>query len=741
MMKCVLPVLEMSCTVCAGTVESVVKNLQGVKSATVNFAAESLVVEYDPDTITLENIRAAVQAAGYDLVISDSHIEAQREAADKRRYQKLRRRITVAWACALPLIVLSMFFISLPGIKWVLLALTLPILLYSGAPFYVRAYKTLRQGKAATMDTLVAMSTAMSFLLSLFTTLFPQYWEQYGIEAHVYYEAAGMIVAFVLTGKFLEERTRRRASSALKSLIGLQPQTAMKIGENGVQEVDITTLKAGDKLYVRSGEKVPVDGIVADGTSYVDESMINGEPIPAVKTTGDKVLAGTINQNGALTLEAQAVGSGTLLAQIIRRVQEAQGSKAPVQHVVDRVSAYFVPTVIGIAVLTFLCWYLLYDPSSAHGNGVGGLAYAALTALSVLVVACPCALGLATPIALTAGIGRAAREHILIKDAVALEKMGKVDCVVLDKTGTITQGSPAVTDMIWLCPESERLVSLLVSAEAKSAHPLAQAVVRHFAGRNIPETPLDTFTNVTGKGIEVAYKDKHYRIGNRSFAGISELPEDTEKEITRWRSEGRSVIYYGDTHTLFAVISIADPIKENSAAAIRELQKQGIEVCMLTGDDTLTAQATAAHAGIARLRAEALPQDKEDFVRSLQEQGRTVAMVGDGINDSQALACADVSVAMGHGSDIAMEVAMITLMTSDLSLLARTIRLSRRTMRIVHENLFWAFIYNIICIPIAAGILLLFSDKGMLLTPMWASAAMAFSSISVVLNSLRLTRK
>ena len=417
MLKCVLPVLEMSCAVCAGTVESTVQSLRGVKSAAVNFATESLVLEYNPEEISLEDIQAAVQAAGYDIIISDSDLDTQREAAERNHFIRLRNRTVVAWVFALPLMALSMLFMDVPAVKWILLALTLPILLYSGQPFYIRAFKTWRQGKAGTMDTLVALSTSVAFLLSVITGIFPRYWEQHHIATHVYYEAAGMIIAFVLTGKLLEERTRRRASSALKSLMGLQPQTAMKITPNGLQEVNIAALKAGDKVYVRPGEKIPVDGVVTEGLSYVDESMINGEPIPAAKNAGDKVLAGTINQNAGLAVEAQAVGARTLLAQIIRRVQEAQGSKAPVQHIVDRVSAYFVPAVVGIAVLTFLGWYLFYKPEHEQASS---LAYAIVTSLSVLVVDCPCALGLSTHIALTAGIGSAARDNILIKYAVAL---------------------------------------------------------------------------------------------------------------------------------------------------------------------------------------------------------------------------------------------------------------------------------------------------------------------------------
>jgi len=732
MIKSILPVLEMSCAVCANNVESAVKKLPGVRSAVVNFAAENLLVEYDPTILSLEKIQAAVQAAGYDLIISEEEKEKQREAASLRHYKSLRNRMLVAWVFAIPLMVVSMGFMHTPHIEWVLLGLTLPILLYSGQSFYVHAWKQLKQ-RTSNMDTLVALSTLTAFLLSLLMTLFPEYWGDYGIEIHVYYEASGMIVAFVLIGKFMEERAKRSTSSALKSLMGLQPQTALKITESGKTEVNIATLKIGDRILVRPGEKVAVDGFVIEGESFVDESMINGEPIPADKKAGDKVLAGTINHDGVLTIEARAVGAQTLLSQIVRRVQEAQGSKAPAQRLADRISRKFVPTIIILAILTFIGWEYFYE-------GPGVLAYSLLAAISVLVIACPCALGLATPTALMVGIGKAAREHILIKDAVALEKMGQIDSIVLDKTGTLTQGRPEVIDIIWLKPADDRYIDLLIAAETQSQHPLAKAIVSHWNDR-IPGKPLiEHFENISGKGIEIKSREETFRIGNRSFVFTdSALSPETEEKISSWLSEGKSVVYYGSHEGIIAIIAIADRIKKSSAEAVTQLQQLGIEVYMLTGDNKATARSVAQSVGITRFKAEVLPQDKEDFVSDLQKAGKTVAMVGDGINDSQALACADVSIAMGQGTDIAMQVAMVTLMNSDLLLLTRAIRLSRSTTRIIRENLFWAFIYNVVCIPIAAGIL--FPINGWMLNPMWASAAMAFSSVSVVLNSLRLKWK
>ena len=706
------------------------KKLPGVLSAAVNFASENLVLTYDPSVITLEEIAAAVEAAGYGLVISEEEKEKQREAAATRHYKSLRNRVIVAWVFALTLMIISMSCMHTPHIEWILLVLTLPIILYSGRSFYVHAWKQLQQ-RTANMDTLVALSTSVAFLFSLAMTLFPQYWNSRGIETHVYYEASGMIIAFVLIGKLMEERAKRNTSSALKSLMNLQPQTALKITEDGTQEVHIASLKKGDRILVRPGEKVAVDGVVVHGESFVDESMINGEPIPAGKAQGDNVLAGTINRDGALTIEAQAVGAQTLLAQIVRQVQEAQGSKAPAQRLADRVSRRFVPTIIILACLTFAGWQCFYS-----GDNV--LAHSLLTAVSVLVIACPCALGLATPTALMVGIGKAAGEHILIKDAVALEKMGQVDCMVLDKTGTLTQGRPEVVDVVWLQPE-EQYAAPLVVAEEQSQHPLAKAIATHWESHIESRPVIDRYENVSGKGIEFEIQGETLRIGNRAFVTASSLNPDTETKIATWQSEGKSIVFYGNHEGIIAIIAIADKIKESSHEAVARLQRLGIEVYMLTGDDLATASTVAGTVGISHFKANALPQDKEDFVLTLQSEGKTVAMVGDGINDSQALARADVSIAMGQGTDIAMQVAMVTLMNSDLNLLTRAVVLSRSTMRIVRENLFWAFIYNVVCIPVAAGVL--FPINGWLLNPMWASAAMAFSSVSVVLNSLRLKWK
>lgn len=729
MKKCTLPVLEMSCAVCANNVENKVNSLSGVKSASVNFAANTIIVEYDPEQITLPQIKAEVQSIGYDLVIDEVNQEDIQEEAQKSHYALLKRKVIVAWILSIPTMLLSMIFMHTPGNEWIMMVLTLPILLYSGQSFYIHAWKQVKQ-HTANMDTLVALSTSIAFLFSLFNTIYPQFWTDQGMEAHVYYEAAGMIIAFVLLGKLMEERAKNSTTSAIKGLMGLQPKTARKVIESEEIEVPIGQLQPNDKISVRPGEKIPVDGIVIDGNSYVDESMISGEAIPVKKQSGDRVLAGTINQRGSFILNATQVGSTTVLAQIVRMVQEAQGSKAPVQKIVDRISSIFVPIVISISIITFIVWIII--------GGNHYFSYALLSAVSVLVIACPCALGLATPTALMVGIGKGAERHILIKDAFALENLCKVNCVVLDKTGTLTEGHPSVSDVFWITDSEQTSQSVLLAAEQKSEHPLAIAITEYLKGKGVAPEEINSFESITGKGIEVVFEDSKYWVGSLSFAQTQQiqLPEKALQKTEMWSKENKSIIYYGKESSLMAIFAITDPLKPTSAQAVQTLEKRGIEVHMLTGDGNKTAQMIGETLGIKHIQAEVMPTDKETYIQNLQQKGKIVAMVGDGINDSQALARADVSIAMGKGTDIAMDVAMVTLMTSDLLLLPQAIKLSQRTVRLIHQNLFWAFIYNVIGIPIATGIL--FPINGLLLNPMWASAAMAFSSVSVVLNSLRL---
>ena len=517
---------------------------------------------------------------------------------------------------------------------------------------------------------------------------------------------------------------------AIRKLMGLQPKTARILRDGKEEDILISELKKGDKVSVRPGERVPVDGLIVEGDTFIDESMISGEPIPVEKKLNDKVLAGTINQNGAFVMSAEKVGRETVLAQIIRMVQEAQGSKAPVQRIVDKVTAVFVPTVLAIAILTFMVWMIV--------GGVDDFSYAMLSAVSVLVIACPCALGLATPTALMVGMGKGAEAHILIKDAVALEQMRKVDTVVLDKTGTVTEGRPTVTGWLHDAGWVNEHKGILYAAELKSEHPLALAIVEELKKDGNKPAIIDSFESRTGRGIVVTRGGKTYWAGSHRLlndfgAKVSDLLKSMVEEYER---SGKSLVYFGEESTLLAVIVISDKVKPTSIQAVKQMQAEGKYVVLLTGDGHLTAQNVAGEINANRFIAEALPDDKENVIKELQREGRVVAMVGDGINDSQALARADVSIAMGKGTDIAMDVAMVTLMTSDLLLLPKAFKLSRKTVRLIHQNLFWAFIYNLIGIPIAAGIL--FPMYGILLNPMIASAAMACSSVSVVLNSLSL---
>lgn len=717
-----MPVLEMSCAVCAGNVEAKVGALPGVASADVNFASAELTVEYDPETISPERIRDAVREIGYDLVISGSKDEAVN--AEAENFRRIRHKTVWAWALSVPLMVVAMAFMHEKWASWTMLALSLPVLLWCGSEFYSHAAAQIRSRRLG-MDTLVTLSTSVAFLFSLFNTVFPEFWTRRGIEAHVYYEAAAMIIAFVLTGRLLEHRAKNGTASAIRNLMGLQPRTARKITPDGETDVPIGELKAGDRVTVRPGEKIPVDGIVESGMSYVDESMISGEPLPVEKRAGDRVLAGTVNRTGAFTVTAREVGSATVLARIVEAVRQAQGSKAPVQRVVDRVSAVFVPAVIAASALTFIVWMI--------AGGSGTFPYALLSAVSVLVIACPCALGLATPTALTVGIGRAAENHILIKDAEALERLHSVNCMVLDKTGTLTEGTPRVTGS-WFAPEAESSLGILLAAETKSEHPVAAAVADYLKSENIKAAPAVGFASLTGLGVEAETEGKAYWAGSEKLA--AERGTDTRIADAALPGYSGSRIYFGTENRLLAAFTVADSLKPTSAAAVKVLEKMGIEVHLLTGDSEKAAEAVAREAGIKHVSWSVMPDRKQDYVEALRRSGMKTAMVGDGINDSQALAAADVSIAMGKGTDVAMDVAMVTLVTSDLMLLPRAVLLSGRTVRTIRQNLFWAFVYNVVGIPVAAGAL--YPLWGILLNPMWASAAMAFSSVSVVLNSLRL---
>jgi Cu2+-exporting ATPase len=721
----------MTCAACAISVESMLKATPGVASASVNFANQTALVEYDPASTQPAELRHAVQSIGYDLVVDVEDPQAVQEEAKQKHLRSVRLQTLWSAALSLPVVILGMFFMDMPYGAYLSMVLSAPVVFWFGRSFFIHAWKQARYGKA-NMDTLVALSTGIAFLFSVFNTFFPEFWHQRGLHAHVYYEAAAVVITFISLGKWLEERAKSSTSSAIRKLMGLQPKTVRIVMEGTEKEIPMADVKVGSQVIVRPGEKIPVDGSVTSGVSFVDESMISGEPIPVEKKSGDKIFAGTINQKGSFRFEATNVGSDTLLAQIIRLVQEAQGSKAPVQRQVDKIAGIFVPTVIGIAIFTFATWMVF--------GGENAFTHALLTSITVLVIACPCALGLATPTAIMVGIGKGAEHNILIKDAESLELGRKVNAVVLDKTGTITEGKPVVTELHWLVDKTETagLSDILYSMELQSEHPLAQAVVdklRHDGSRSIV---LDQFASMTGKGVVAQHAGTKYRVGNQELladSGIT-LSDERLQQVSAWENQASTVVFFADDKRALALMAIADRIKPTSAAAISALHKLGIEVHLLTGDQEKAAAAVARETGVKHVRAGVLPSEKLDYVKTLQAQGKVVAMVGDGINDSQALAQADVSIAMGHGSDIAMDVAKMTLITSDLMAIPKALKLSARTVAGIRQNLFWAFIYNLIGIPLAAG--LLFPINGFLLDPMIAGAAMALSSVSVVGNSLRL---
>ncbi|RTQ48809.1 heavy metal translocating P-type ATPase [Hymenobacter gummosus] len=727
-----VPISGLSCAACAVSAESMLKAQPGVATAGVNFASQTAAIEYDPAQVQLPQLREVLQPLGYELLVDEDNAQEQQAELQRQHYQTLKRHTWLAGLLALPVVGLGMFGMAVPGANWLMLGLTLPVL-WLGRRFYVGAWRQARHGRA-NMDTLVALSTGIAFLFSTFNTIYPEFWHRRGVHPHVYFEAAAVIVAFILLGKLLEERAKAGTSAALKKLMNLQPKTVRVIGPDGrEEEIPAAQVRIGQEVLVRPGEQVPVDGAVTSGTSYVDESMISGEPVPVAKQAGARVFAGTVNQKGSFRFRAEQVGSATVLAQIIRLVQQAQDSKAPVQQLVDKVAGIFVPVVLGVALLSFGVWLAF--------GGENGLTQGLLALVTVLVIACPCALGLATPTAIMVGVGKGAEQHILIKDAESLEQGYRVTAVVLDKTGTITEGKPEVTALHWLAPEAEQaaLTAVLRAVEAQSEHPLAEAVLRHLPAPAGPAPTLSDFASVTGQGATArSPQGEQYLVGNRRLLEAHNVALDaaTEARATALQQQAQTVIYFADGRRVLAVLAIADRVKDTSRAAVAQLLRQGLQVYLLTGDNQATAQAVAAQVGIQEFRAETLPQDKAAFVQQLQARGEVVAMVGDGINDAQALAQADVSMAMGRGSDIALDVAKMTLITSDLGLVPRALRLARRTVQTIRQNLFWAFIYNLIGIPVAAGVL--YPVNGFVLNPMLAGAAMALSSVSVVLNSLRL---
>ena len=739
----------MSCASCAGSIQTMLSAKEGVKSASVNLASEQVMVEFDPSVISLDQITKTVDDLGFKLITRDLSMEEEHDLAAVR-LKKLRINTILSALFSIPVVLIAMVFHHLPYGNLVMMALTIPVLAWFGREFFIIAWKRMLHF-SANMDTLVALGTGSAFVFSAFNTLDPDYLLSRGLEPHVYFEAATVIITFILLGRYFEEKAKRKTSEAIKKLMGLGVKTARVI-RNGVEkEMLISKIVKGDVLVIRPGEKIPTDGRVAEGSSTIDESMITGESIPVNKWPGDEVIGATINQTGSLKVVAEKVGQETLLAQIIRLVQEAQGSKAPIQKLADKIASVFVPVVMGLAVITFFAWWLL-QPST-------GAPFAFIAAMTVLVIACPCALGLATPTALMVGLGKAAQHGILVKDAQSLEIFCKTTAIVLDKTGTVTIGRPQVTDVFWdpeaanRKPEAGRdIQAAIVAIESMSEHPFAQALVNFFSVKQIAgsgvfsKQPMDEgrvtgFESITGKGVSAFFTGDQYNIGSRSY--ITDrgcmVPEGFGEDEMKLKQQARSVVYVSCNNRAVAMVAMADTIKPGSAKAIASLREMGQQVHLLSGDSVPITSHIAAGAGIEFFKAEATPGEKSAYVRRLKEQGFVVAMVGDGINDSPALAVADIGIAMGTGTDIAIESAQITLIKGDLEKLVTALKLSHATVKTIRQNLFWAFFYNLITIPVAAGVLYPFT--GFMLNPMLAGAAMAFSSVSVVSNSLRLRSK
>ncbi|TGD77439.1 copper-translocating P-type ATPase [Hymenobacter wooponensis] len=741
-----LSIEGMTCASCSNFVEKALSRTPGVQRATVNLASEKATIEYLPGQIDRAGLKAAVEQAGYGVhepvAPASPNVLASDQELDQRKaeaYQKLKRRFQVAVGLAVVIMPLSMLMlwprmmnlIPTPVLNYVLLALTLPVLLYSGREFYVSAWNGFRH-RTASMDTLIAVGTGAAFLYSLAATVIPHWFMQRGIMPEVYYDTTATIIALILLGKVLESRAKSKTSAAIKALMGLQAKTARVV--RGGQEVDvpIEQVVPGDEVVVRPGEKVATDGVLLSGHSAVDESMLTGESLPVEKKQGDNVFGATLNKTGSFRFRVSKVGAETMLAQIVKLVEEAQGSRAPIQQLADKVSAVFVPVVVMIAIVTFVLWFD-FAPEATR------LPLALVNFVAVLIIACPCALGLATPTAIMVGTGKGAEHGVLIRNAEALEKAEKVTTVLLDKTGTITRGEPSVTDFLPVNGEAtDRLLPLLAAVERQSEHPLAEAVVRYADAQGAAALTATAFQALEGRGASATVDGQAILLGNRRLLDEHQVPMTAaaEQAAAQLLDQAKTVLYAAMGGQVVALIGVADTVRDTSVAAIRHLQQQGIEVVMMTGDNPQTAAKVAEQVGIKRYFAEVLPADKAGKVKELQAEGRVVAMVGDGINDAPALAQADIGLAMGGGTDVAMEAAGITLMRSDLQGVVTAIDLSRQTMRTIKQNLFFAFIYNTLGIPIAAG--LLFPLTGWLLSPMLAAGAMALSSVSVLTNSLRL---
>jgi Cu+-exporting ATPase len=741
--KSIFPVAGMTCASCVARVEEALSSVPGVVSANVNLASEKATVEYLEGT-DVADLRRAVSEAGYTLGAEAETLEDVTSAA-QREIRHVRNRLVVA--AALAVIILALGWVpDFTGKLYLLWALATPVQFWAGWRYYKGMWGALRH-KTADMNTLIAVGTSAAYFYSVVAVLFPGIFTSPALERHVYFDTSAMIVALITLGKFLEARAKGQTSSAIKTLIGLQPKTALVIRDGQETEIPIEDVQVGDIILVRPGERVPVDGIVRQGYSSIDESMVTGESLPVEKNVGDGVIGATINRTGSFQFEATRVGKDTALAQIIRMVEEAQGSKAPIQRLADVIASYFVPIVIGIALITFVVWFFV-GPTPA-------LTFALLNFVAVLIIACPCALGLATPTAIMVGTGKGAENGILIRSAESLERAHKINTVLLDKTGTLTEGTPRVTDVI-AGPSSSReeVLRLAASAEHGSEHPLGEAVVYAASEMELEMSPVSDFNAIPGHGVEASVDGKRLLLGNlRLFEDRNISLDGLGEEAARLREEGKTVMFLGSDSHVIGVIAVADTLKPNAVKALARLKQMGIETAMITGDNRRTAEAIAREVGISRVLAEVLPEHKAEEVKKLQAEGKVVAMVGDGINDAPALAQADVGIAIGTGTDVAMETGDITLIRGDLSGIVTAISLSRSTVRTIKQNLFWAFAYNTLLIPVAAGVLyLVFGQSGVpsgahfflgdygFLNPILAAAAMAASSLTVVSNSLRLRR-
>lgn len=728
-----IPVLGMSCASCANSIESTVKNTTGVSYSNVNFANNTLSVEYSPEIVSLEQLKIRVQQAGFDLLIenNDSQIDTLEEIQSSK-ILALKKKAIWSAIFTFPVFLLGMFFMDFPYANEIMWILTTPVVFWLGSQFYINAFKQAKH-KKANMDTLVALGTGIAYIFSVFNLFFPDFWHNRGIHAHVYFEASAVIITFILLGKWLEEKAKGSTTASIKKLMKLQAKTVTILtNKNQEISVDINLIEPGQTVVIKPGERIPVDGTVISGSTYIDESMLTGEPIPTLKEEKSRVFAGTLNQKGSILVLASKIGKETYLAHIIQAVQDAQGQKAPIQKQVDKIAAVFVPIVLIIAVITFILWLLL--------GGENSFAHAMLSAVSVLVIACPCALGLATPTALMVGLGVGAENGILIKGAESVEQAKHIDTIVLDKTGTITEGKPNVENLVWEDDvDIKKMSSIFSVIEQKSEHPLAEAITSYLG--KTENTEFSNFESITGKGVVATIQNEKYVVGNLQL--ITEhnilLTEKLANQLEQWKKEGKSIAIFANLKNTLAIVAISDQIKQTSKKAIQAFENLGIEVHMFTGDNHESAANIAQQVGIKNIQANLLPEDKARQIQQLQSKGKVVAMVGDGINDSTALAAADVSIAMGQGSEIAMDVAQMTITSSDLNKIPKAIQLSKKTVRTIRQNLFWAFIYNLIGIPIAAGILYPFN--GFTLNPMIAGAAMAFSSVSVVANSILLKFK